>query len=62
LVVYAIAVTGRVMSRITFVEHDGTVHEVDVESGSSLMKAAIDNYHREEEQRKREAAAGGGSK
>ncbi len=43
LVVYAIVATGRVMSRITFVEHDGTVHEVDVESGSSLMKAAIDN-------------------
>ena len=43
LVVYAIVATGRVMARITFVEHDGTVHEVDVESGSSLMKAAIDN-------------------
>ena len=43
LVVYAMVATGRVMSRITFVEHDGTVHEVDVESGSSLMKAAIDN-------------------
>ncbi len=31
------------MPRIKFVEHDGTVHEVDVDSGSSLMKAAIDN-------------------
>ena len=31
------------MPIITFVEHDGTVHEVDVEPGSSLMRAAIDN-------------------
>ena len=43
LVVCAIAGTGRDMSRVTFVEHDGTVHEVDVESGTSLMRAAIDN-------------------
>ena len=31
------------MPIIAFVEHDGTVHEVDVEPGSSLMRAAIDN-------------------
>ena len=31
------------MPIIVFVEHDGTVHEVDVEPGSSLMRAAIDN-------------------
>ena len=31
------------MPIIAFVEHDGTVHEVAVEPGSSLMRAAIDN-------------------
>ena len=31
------------MPIIAFVEYDGTVHEVDVEPGSSLMRAAIDN-------------------
>ena len=31
------------MPRITFVEYDGTVHEVDVDPGASLMRAAIDN-------------------
>ena len=43
LVVFAIAASGTFMPRIAFVEHDGTVHEVDVEPGSSLMRAAIDN-------------------
>lgn len=31
------------MTRITFVEHDGTTHVVDVEDGVSLMEAAIEN-------------------
>jgi 2Fe-2S ferredoxin len=31
------------MGRITFVEHDGTEHEVELESGKSLMQIAMDN-------------------
>ncbi|TDI88981.1 MAG: 2Fe-2S iron-sulfur cluster binding domain-containing protein [Gammaproteobacteria bacterium] len=31
------------MAKITFIEHDGTEHVVDVEPGSSVMQAAIDN-------------------
>jgi len=31
------------MGKITFVEHDGTRHEVDFESGQSLMQIAMDN-------------------
>ncbi len=31
------------MTRIVFIEHDGTRHEVDVEAGTSLMAAAVDN-------------------
>ncbi|MCE2437028.1 MAG: 2Fe-2S iron-sulfur cluster binding domain-containing protein [Pseudomonadales bacterium] len=32
------------MPKITFVEFDGTVHEVEGECGRSLMRAAVDNY------------------
>ena len=31
------------MPKITFIEHDGTEHLVDVEPGGSVMQAAIDN-------------------
>ncbi len=31
------------MPRITFISHDGEVHEVEVEVGRSVMNAAIDN-------------------
>ncbi|OUS27222.1 2Fe-2S ferredoxin [Gammaproteobacteria bacterium 45_16_T64] len=31
------------MGSITFIEHDGNRHEVDIEEGSSLMQAALDN-------------------
>ncbi|HEY4713918.1 MAG TPA: 2Fe-2S iron-sulfur cluster-binding protein [Aquirhabdus sp.] len=31
------------MGSITFVEHDGTQHEVDLEAGKSLMQIAMDN-------------------
>jgi 2Fe-2S ferredoxin len=31
------------MTKITFVEHDGTTHVVDVEDGISLMEAAVEN-------------------
>ena len=31
------------MTRITYIEHDGTRHEVDVEDGTNLMAAAVDN-------------------
>lgn len=31
------------MPQITFVEHDGTENKLDVESGYSLMQAAVDN-------------------
>lgn len=31
------------MSRITFIEFDGTEHDVDLEEGKSLMQLAIDN-------------------
>jgi 2Fe-2S ferredoxin len=30
-------------AKITFVEHDGTVHEVDAEIGSTVMEAAMRN-------------------
>ncbi len=29
------------MPKVTFIEHDGTVHDVDAEIGESLMEAAI---------------------
>lgn len=31
------------MGNITFIEHDGTEHEVVFEAGSSLMQVAMDN-------------------
>ncbi|HWS73528.1 MAG TPA: 2Fe-2S iron-sulfur cluster-binding protein [Quisquiliibacterium sp.] len=31
------------MPRITFIEHDGTAHQVEATSGNSLMRAAVDN-------------------
>ena len=31
------------MPKITYIEHNGTQHEVDAEVGVSLMQAAIDN-------------------
>lgn len=31
------------MASITFVEHDGTRHAVDIEEGQSLMQTAVDN-------------------
>lgn len=31
------------MGNITFVEHDGTEHDVEFDAGSSLMQAAMDN-------------------
>ncbi|ARQ00761.1 2Fe-2S iron-sulfur cluster-binding protein [Pseudorhodoplanes sinuspersici] len=29
------------MSKITFIEHDGTVHEVEAETGETVMEAAM---------------------
>lgn len=31
------------MTKITFIEHDDTEHVVDIEAGTSLMQAAVDN-------------------
>ena len=31
------------MPKVTFIEHDGTVHAVDAVEGESLMRAAVDN-------------------
>ena len=31
------------MGQITFVEHDGAQHQVDIEDGKSLMQIAMDN-------------------
>lgn len=31
------------MSKITFIEHDGTQHTVDIEEGKSLMETAMNN-------------------
>ncbi len=31
------------MTRVRFIEHDGTEHEVEADNGRSLMLAAIDN-------------------
>ena len=31
------------MGQITFIEHDGTEHVVDIEDGQSLMQTATDN-------------------
>lgn len=31
------------MAKITFIEHDGTQHDVDADAGISVMNAALDN-------------------
>jgi len=31
------------MTKVVFVEHDGSEHAVDVENGTSLMQAAVNN-------------------
>ncbi len=31
------------MAKITFIEHDGTRHEVDAQNGMSVMEAAVKN-------------------
>ena len=31
------------MPKVTFIEHDGTAHQVDASSGLSLMRAAVDH-------------------
>jgi len=31
------------MPQITFIEHDGTIHEIAVVNGTTIMEAAIDN-------------------
>lgn len=31
------------MAKVTYIEHDGTEHTVDVADGTSVMQAAIDN-------------------
>ncbi|KPQ26731.1 MAG: ferredoxin, 2Fe-2S [Marinobacter excellens HL-55] len=31
------------MGRITFIEHSGTAHVVEIEAGQSLMQVAVDN-------------------
>ena len=31
------------MPKVTFIEHDGTSHEVQAVAGQSLMRAAVDN-------------------
>lgn len=31
------------MPRVTFIEHNGTAHEVEATAGQSLMRAAVDN-------------------
>ena len=31
------------MPKITYIEHDGTTHEVDAEVGSTVMNTALDN-------------------
>ena len=31
------------MAKITYIEHDGQKHEVEVENGKSLMQGAVDN-------------------
>jgi ferredoxin, 2Fe-2S len=31
------------LALITYIEHDGTEHKIEVESGYSLMQAALDN-------------------
>jgi 2Fe-2S ferredoxin len=31
------------MAKITYIEHDGTQHEIDADTGTTVMNAAIDN-------------------
>lgn len=31
------------MPKVTYVEHDGTAHDVDLETGRSVMQGAVDN-------------------
>lgn len=31
------------MPRVTFIEHDETIHEISADSGATLMEAALDN-------------------
>lgn len=31
------------MPKITYIEHDGTTHEVDASTGTTVMNAALDN-------------------
>ena len=33
----------KVMAKITYIEHDGTVHTVDAELGSTVMETALKN-------------------
>jgi 2Fe-2S ferredoxin len=37
-------IDGGVMPRVTYIEHDGTRHRVEVPVGLSLMRGAIDNH------------------
>jgi 2Fe-2S ferredoxin len=34
---------GRLMARITYIEHDGTEHQVEVKPGLTVMEGAIQN-------------------
>jgi 2Fe-2S ferredoxin len=36
-------IDGGVMPKVTYIEHDGTRHRVEVLVGLSLMRGAIDN-------------------
>jgi ferredoxin len=38
-----IMIDGGVMPKVTYIEHDGTGHRVEVPVGLSLMRGAIDN-------------------
>src|SRR5207302_2806687 len=38
-----IMINGGVMPKVTYIEHDGTRHRVEVPVGLSLMRGAIDN-------------------
>lgn len=31
------------MAKVTYIEHDGTPHEVEVQEGTSVMRGAVDN-------------------
>src|ERR1700736_5150778 len=34
---------GAIMAKITFIEHNGTPHTVEIASGKSVMQAAVEN-------------------